>query len=337
MMNGRKVEKFTTQTGRQIFRIPVQTFPKLVNYVYLVTDDGMTRLIDTGLGTDMSMTEIAEGIEEVRSTFGAHISLDTVQEIIITHGHIDHFGGLRQMKTQTTARVLIHELDARILMNFAERLIVASKDLGVFLKRAGVSERIRRPLQEMYTASKEFFSSIPVDRPLKDGDSLGEGITVIHTPGHCPGHICLLVDDVLFAGDHILSRITPHLSPQSITHFCGVDHYMESLAKLKSTAGVSLTLPAHQDPITDLPGRIAEIEAFHGERLSKVLELCREPKSISHISIELFGELREYNIILALEETGAHVEYLYEHGKLGVANLDEIKRDEDPVLYYRSL
>jgi hypothetical protein len=48
----------------------------------------------------------------------------------------------------------------------------------------------------------------------------------------------------------------------------------------------------------------------------------------------LFGKVGSYHVLLALEEAGAHVEYLYQRGELAAANLDEIQRDERPIIAY---
>jgi hypothetical protein len=42
-------------------------------------------------------------------------------------------------------------------------------------------------------------------------------------------------------------------------------------------------------------------------------------------------------VLLALEEAGAHVEYLYQHGKLAVHNLEELETEENPPILYRRL
>ncbi len=39
-------------------------------------------------------------------------------------------------------------------------------------------------------------------------------------------------------------------------------------------------------------------------------------------------------MLLALEETGAHIEYLYQRGELAVANLEEVERAQHPVVRY---
>ena len=52
------------------------------------------------------------------------------------------------------------------------------------------------------------------------------------------------------------------------------------------------------------------------------------------ISLGLFGERMDYHILLAMLETGAHMEYLYERGKLAVTNIDEVEKEFNPVLKY---
>ena len=61
-----------------------------------------------------------------------------------------------------------------------------------------------------------------------------------------------------------------------------------------------------------------------------------EPLSISDISKLLYRRVKGFHILLALEEVGAHVEYLYNHGRLAVANLEAIELEENPAILYRT-
>jgi hypothetical protein len=85
----------------------------------------------------------------------------------------------------------------------------------------------------------------------------------------------------------------------------------------------------------DVYGRIRGIKQSHEDRLAKVLDICQTPKSIADISRDLFGKVESYHILLALEEAGAHVEYLYQRGEMIAANLDEIEKTSHPVVLYR--
>ena len=110
---------------------------------------------------------------------------------------------------------------------------------------------------------------------------------------------------------------------------------MDSLTRMADN--VSLMLPGHNDVVTDLPKRIAEIKDVHRERLEKVIEFLADPHTVVEVSRYLFGEVHGYNVLLALEEAGAHVEYLYQRGRLRIENLLELDDSSNPVaICYRS-
>jgi glyoxylase-like metal-dependent hydrolase (beta-lactamase superfamily II) len=330
------VEKFKSNTGVCIFRIPVEAFPGFIAYCYVLLGAGVPTLVDTGSGLGVSTDHLLAGIASLKDGFGESISLKDIQRIIITHGHIDHFGGVAHLQEQTGAQVAIHELDRRILVNYEERVTIATKDLRVYLERAGVKAEKRESLMEMYGFAKKTFRSVEVNVLLNDGMTI-DGMTFTHTPGHCPGQVCIGIGDILMSADHILARTTPHQAPESITHNTGLGHYLESLKKIEAQKGYVAALGGHEQPIHDVYGRIVEIRASHQRKLEKVLDIIREsghPCTISDISKAMYPDQRGYNVLLALEEVGAHIEYLDEHGLLAIANLDQVEREDNPALLY---
>jgi len=100
--------------------------------------------------------------------------------IVATHAHIDHVGGLAQLKRATGAPVLIHAGDLPLYENLA----VQAEWLGVL--PPGV---------------------VKVDQLLKEGDALRIGshvFEVLHTPGHSPGSLSLHLpgaQEKIFSGD----------------------------------------------------------------------------------------------------------------------------------------
>ncbi|MCX6035505.1 MAG: hypothetical protein NTV38_11110, partial [Chloroflexi bacterium] len=139
--------------------------------------------------------------------------------------------------------------------------------------------------------------------------------------------------NILFSGDHVLGRITPHQSPERLTLSTGLGHYRDSLTVLEKWAGgSSLTLAGHDDPIPNLPARLAEIRREHTARLKLTLEFLAEPHTIADVSGELFGRVNGYNVLLAIEEAGAHVEYLHQRGLLRIVNVDELESYNGPVV-----
>jgi glyoxylase-like metal-dependent hydrolase (beta-lactamase superfamily II) len=329
-----EVVKSETGNGTRIYLLPVETFPGHKNNIYLILRGQYRFLFDTGSGLKKSHKELASRIEEVRQRFGEKITLEEIDNVIISHAHIDHFGGAHAFKDRN-AKIYIHELDARVLSNFEERITVASKDIAVFLKRAGVPLERRKELTYMYTASKEFFSSLQPDVRLRQGDILPGDMTVFHTPGHCPGLICLKIDDILMTSDHLCARITPNQMPQSITPFTGLENYLRALDKIDAISGIDLALGGHEAPIQDMYRRIQETRDHHYQRLERCLELATTAHNLQEFADALFGDQMGYGRMLAYTEAGAHIEYLHQMGELVLDNLDEITNQEDPVLYYR--
>jgi glyoxylase-like metal-dependent hydrolase (beta-lactamase superfamily II) len=329
------VRKFHAGERTRVYSMEVETLPRHVNNVYLLLEPGSSLLVDCGSGLASSVRDLALGFAIVRGAFGeADARYEQLDWCVVTHAHIDHFGGVNHVREHTRARIAIHELDARVLACFEERLVVASKDLDVFWRRAGVADDERARMSAMYVGAKRFFKSIDIDRALRDGDVIGPGYRVHHAPGHCPGEICLQAHDALFTGDHVLARTTPHQFPQAITAFGGLENYFHSLAKVRRIEGINVALAGHEDAIWDLRARVDAIALFHRDRLARVLEMCREPRTILEVTSAMFPPQEGYGTLLALEEAGAHVEYLHQLGKLRIANLDEVERERDPVVRY---
>ncbi len=328
------LQRFETSAGRVIFSFPARSFPTLTNNIYVIDDGEQYILIDAGSGMERPNADLLAGFTAIGEYLGRPFSPADIGAILITHGHIDHFGGLPFLRQFTAAPAGVHVLDRRVLTNHEERMVFAYRRLETFLEGAGVSAEERVVLMSVYLFSKTYYRSTPVQFLLEEGRPTVGGFGVFHVPGHCSGQVCLLVDDVLLTADQVLSRITPHQAPESITLNMGLGHYLDSLDKVAALPGVRLGLGGHEDPIDDVPGRVAAIRAAHDERLGKVMDICRAPQSIAGISRALFGHVDSYHVLLALEETGAHVEYLHQRGELMAANLEEIEATSRPVVQY---
>ncbi|WP_246092762.1 MBL fold metallo-hydrolase [Terrilactibacillus laevilacticus] len=165
----------------------------------LIWDDQDAILVDTG--TPESSHCIEHAIEE------KGISLDKIKAIILTHQDIDHIGSLSELVRDLGESISIyaHPLD--------KPYIEGEMPLIKFNKEA-LLDRISGLSPEVQAEAKKKLETLPpkgnVDHLLTDGDYLPQcgGITVIHTPGHTPGHISLYChrDRVLIAGDALIAN-----------------------------------------------------------------------------------------------------------------------------------
>jgi glyoxylase-like metal-dependent hydrolase (beta-lactamase superfamily II) len=326
------LKRYKTASGRPVYRIVAETFPGHINNLYFLPQASGNVLIDAATTTETALRDLKRAERLLPDCFGQTFCIEDITDIVLTHGHIDHFGGLHALVERSKARVHIHELDFKSLAQFEERTVLLSKDLGVFLRRAGVSSERALQMEEMYRFGKAFFKDFEPQSALRDGDNL-KGMRVIHTPGHCPGEVCLLYDDILFTGDHILPTITPHQSPEHIAPFCGLWHYIGALKRIGSLEGVRLGLGGHEGEIQDVSKRGTELLHHHQERLLEILRLFSEPRTVVEVTRSVYPMHSEgYNHLLALEEVGAHVEYLNDYGLIRIQNIETLLHEENPAL-----
>jgi len=142
-------------------------------YCYLVKADALV-LIDTHYRFNKRNI-----LKELKAN---QIQLSDIKHIILTHADMDHMGNVASLEELTGATIWAGTAEIPYIMGEKER--------PSFKKYIAKIMRARKP---KYV------------RPLKDGDEVS-GIQVVETPGHTEGHICLIYDDVLFAGDLVEER-----------------------------------------------------------------------------------------------------------------------------------
>ncbi|MCJ7823351.1 MAG: MBL fold metallo-hydrolase [Anaerolineales bacterium] len=313
------VEAYVSAQGTRIYRIPLRLFPGMHGYAHLIIDGQELSLFDVGSGFGNCNEDLEAGLEDIRVAYDETVSWERISKIFISHGHIDHYGGLNFVRERTDAPIIIHELERRVLTNYDSRLSLVAGRLERFLIGAGIQEEERQEVMEMYLLHKQLFSSIQVQATYEELGMRSGKLLFEHVPGHCPGHVIAWVDDILLSGDHILRETSPHQAPESLSLNMGLEHYLNSLAKVAPRAHrASWTLGGHEGPIEDLPARIHAIVDLHRGRLLKILRLFDEPKTIGEVSHQLFPKTEGYHRLLALEETGAHVEYLHTRGYISI-------------------
>jgi glyoxylase-like metal-dependent hydrolase (beta-lactamase superfamily II) len=318
---------FESARGARIFRLPVEAFPGFWAYVYVLQKDEYRVLIDTGSGTESSHANLLDGLQQ------AGFSPSDLTHIILTHAHIDHYGGLRKLRPLTEAKIGVHTLDLQTVAHHEARLALIGRRLASFLAETGLAEETREQILGIYRFGKAIYQSTPVDFTLEE--RLGP-FEFIHLPGHCPGHVAIRLEDVIFCGDMVVERVTPHLSPESINPYGGLDHYLESLSRLQRWAkDARLVLNGHDDVITDLPAQIESTRTNIVRRMRKAIQAMSKPLTIDQVCTAVYGETDGYSRMLVIEKTGAYIEYLYVHGMIEIVNPSEMEQGQPAK--YRSL
>jgi glyoxylase-like metal-dependent hydrolase (beta-lactamase superfamily II) len=330
-----KVERHSASNGAVIFRLPLEVFAGYIAYAHLIVHNNRFYLVDVGSGFGTSFKDLLAGLDAINTEFGITVSMSDLDMIIITHGHIDHFGGLTQAKDAAPqAKVAIHELDRPVLINYDERVLVTSKGMADFLQRGGVPEDHQKRLMDMYMLGKRAFKSVPVDLTLGDGDMIDDLFQVIHVPGHTPGLMMLQVDDVLLTADHLLPGTSVALAPESLMPYTGVGHYLDSLQKAMKVAGVRLALGGHEWAMENYYEVAGKTHKSSLEKIAKVLDVCVQPRTLYELASEIYGAMDGYSELLKLEQTGARIEYLNQRGLVMIENLDDLEHETSPVLRY---
>ena len=332
-----QLQAFITRAGARIYRIPLELFPQLEGFAHVVVTDQLVALIDVGSGFGDSNEQLEAGLASLRSLYGEPVGWSELTHILISHAHIDHFGGLPYVRERTAAPIGIHELDRRVITGYEERLATVAGRLGRFLAEAGVEPEEQTDLMDLYQLGKQLYASMPVEFTFEAaGMGLGP-LEFVHVPGHSPGQVLILLDELMLSGDHVLAEISPHVAPERLTLNTGLGHYLESLKRTRPLAErTHLVLGGHNPPFTDLAGRVDAIWELYRGRLARVLELTNTARSVAEIAHELFGKTGGYHRLLALEEAGAYVEYLHQRGFLGVPDFERLEREQTgPVRYQR--
>ena len=305
-----------------LWSIPVPIPNNPLRYVssYAFASGGGLVLLDTGWSADSSWEALVAGL----SSIGA--ALSDVHGVLVSHMHMDHLGLAGRVREASGAWIAMHPADTAIISGAGLRDAVEAVALErAFLVSLGAPADEAAAAVGSVEAYRGFTSMAVPDRALADGDIAdvpGWRLRAVHTPGHTPGHLCF-VDELsqrLFAGDHILPRITPNISVHPMEQGGALFEYLNSLAKVRDL-DVDEIMPAHEWRFRGLAERADDIAAHHERRLAELLAaIAGHPDATSWDLAGLLTWSRSWDQysgrmrISAVTETAAHVVELVRRG-----------------------
>ncbi len=310
--------------------LPLVGLP-FVNVYVIEGDDGVT-LIDCGTATVEGYEAIGMGLSMLGHTFG------DIRQVVGTHLHVDHMALAGRLVAETGCEFVMHRVAEQRLERYNDWSIGFSQ-LQRLAELHGASPDELAALGTLTTRPDWAATGIPPTAPVEDGTSVAvnrhRSLTIVHTPGHDPAHICLVDSEtgLVFSGDHVLPRITPVVLVSSD----GSDvlaQYFESLRRIIELEART-TLPAHGPVIPRGSERARQILLHHRRRLDDILHLtARQPMSGWALMQAMFRpNLDVFHQRLAFGEVLAHTQHLLATGRLTELEVDEIVtyRSAEPI------
>lgn len=182
------------ENGIYMLEVPAKIMGRtsIVNLTMIWDKDSLI-LIDSGFPGQLP--QIHEAVQK------EGIPFSKLNMVILTHQDIDHIGCVSDILKEMPGRV-------RVFSHAEEKEYINGKKKPVKLKKLEDNfEHLPDNMKMMYEKLKVGFekSRVDIDETLIDGQELPYcgGITVVYTPGHTPGHICLYLKQwkILIAGD----------------------------------------------------------------------------------------------------------------------------------------
>ena len=169
-----------------LYRLELPTpFPVGPVNVYLVTEPEAV-LVDTGPG----MQETLELLEKLLGEAG--LRLEQLRKIVVTHGHVDHYGLARVLAGRSGAPIYASPRDGLYFSHHQERLDDFHRSM---LEQAGTPESAQRVMQERFTALRGLAEPLEKYQPIEQlGPLPCSSVTfqAVSTPGHTPGQLLFL-------------------------------------------------------------------------------------------------------------------------------------------------
>ncbi len=300
-----------------IRRIPIPLPIRGLSIVnaYLVEGAHGWSLVDAGLHTAEAEQALRSGLAD------AGIGIEDLLRVFVTHLHPDHIGMAGTLE-RAGAEVLMHTPEIAAARRVWSKRHEAIDETYEHFARHGMPRDVDEGMREAWIAMGERVDDLEHVEGVNDGETVdlgGRTTRLRWTPGHTDYHAVLIDerDGLLFAGDHVLPRITSNIGLYPTSRDDPLGDFLGALAGLRGLP-VKRVLPAHGDPFDDLAGRVDELLAHHAARLEATLAAVGTAERDAYaIARMLFPVLRSaHEERFALAETLAHLRHLERNGRV---------------------
>jgi len=211
--------------------LPPDAFDWALNVV-VVRSGGRTILIDAGMGAEFPLPRAGQLIHRLEA---AGIDLASVTDVVLTHMHMDHVGGLLADAVRDRLRP-----DLRVHLAAAEAEFWASPDFSRVSMPPGFPDALRRTAKRFLN---EYRSQM---RTFETEYEVAPGVVVHRTGGHTPGHSVVRLasggDRLTFAGDAVFQVGFEHPD-----WYNGFEHDPEEAARVR--VGLLRELAANRESL----------------------------------------------------------------------------------------
>lgn len=287
-------------------KIPMPNHPLKFSYAYMFSDEnGRVAVIDPGWPTKESWHALISAYNFLG------LKLKNTKQILLTHGHRDHSGLAGQLRNESSGEIYLHDRDLNFIdpakSNFNRNisnwltLVGAEEEVKIATAKSSDLPEVRAPILEVNTLTDMQIINVP-----------GTKIRVHWTPGHTPGHVCFedLTRNILFAGDHLLPRITPNISSMVGHDKSALSDYLNSFKHL-SSLDIETVYPGHEHSFNNLSQRITELRLHHELRLEEMHRIIKKRgTSTTHEIAKNLIWSRDWGAIVGLQKRAALGEVL---------------------------
>lgn len=293
-----------------------------VNAYVLEAPDGSLVLFDAGLGSPEGQAALEAGFARLGRRF------EEVSRIVVSHGHVDHYGAARFVQERHGGDLPVHAHPADLpkVDEAGPRFRDLLPAFELHFARLDVPPEVRAATGRAGADSYTFSRRVPGVRPLAAGDVV-EGrharFEVLHLPGHTPGLVALHEPRLrlLLPADHLLERISPNplmeLGPGGEAGwFRPLVAYLASIERTRALE-LDLVLPGHGAPFGGHRAVIDGLLGFMAKRQGRLAALLEEgPRTGWALCTALFPRARPAEAFLTLSETVANLEVMEARGEV---------------------